>query len=63
MFTLWDSLEAVKAFAGAEYATAVFYPEDERFLISPDPTTTPLSRRDRDPSIPRQNAASCPGMS
>jgi heme-degrading monooxygenase HmoA len=40
MFTLWDSLDAVKAFAGEEYETAVFYPEDERFLISPDPTTT-----------------------
>jgi heme-degrading monooxygenase HmoA len=29
MFTLWDSLEAVKAFAGEDYETAVFYPEDE----------------------------------
>jgi heme-degrading monooxygenase HmoA len=33
MFTLWESLDAVKAFAGEEYETAVFYPEDERFLI------------------------------
>ena len=33
MFTLWDSLEAVKAFAGDDYETAVFYPEDERFLV------------------------------
>ena len=33
MFTLWDSLEAVKAFAGDAYETAVFYPEDERFLV------------------------------
>jgi aminoglycoside 6'-N-acetyltransferase len=33
MFTLWDSLDAVKEFAGEEYETAVFYPEDERFLI------------------------------
>ena len=33
MFTLWDSLDAVKAFAGEDYETAVFYPEDERFLI------------------------------
>jgi heme-degrading monooxygenase HmoA len=36
MFTLWDSVEAVKAFAGEEYETAVFYPEDERFLIERD---------------------------
>ena len=33
MFTLWDSLEAVKAFAGEDYETAVFYPEDDRFLV------------------------------
>ena len=33
MFTLWDSLEAVKAFAGDDYETAVFYPEDERYLV------------------------------
>jgi heme-degrading monooxygenase HmoA len=36
MFTLWDSLEAVKRFAGEDYETAVFYPEDERFLIERD---------------------------
>ena len=36
MFTLWDSLDAVKAFAGEEYETAVFYREDERFLIERD---------------------------
>jgi aminoglycoside 6'-N-acetyltransferase len=36
MFTLWDSLEAVKHFAGEDYETAVFYPEDERFLIERD---------------------------
>jgi heme-degrading monooxygenase HmoA len=37
MFTLWDSIEAVKAFAGEDYETAVFYPEDDRFLIERDP--------------------------
>lgn len=36
MFTLWDSLDAVKAFAGEDYETAVFYPEDERFLVARD---------------------------
>jgi heme-degrading monooxygenase HmoA len=38
MLTLWDSLEAVKAFAGDDYETAVFYPEDDRFLIERDLT-------------------------
>lgn len=33
MFTLWESLGSVKAFAGEDYETAVFYPEDDRFLV------------------------------
>jgi heme-degrading monooxygenase HmoA len=36
MLTLWDSYDAIKAFAGDDYETAVFYPEDERFLIECD---------------------------
>ena len=36
MFTLWESLGAVKAFAGEEFETAVFYPDDERFLVDRD---------------------------
>lgn len=37
-FSLWDSLDAVKAFAGEDYETAVYYPEDERFLVEHDDT-------------------------
>ena len=40
MVTLWESLDAIKAFAGQEYETAVFYPEDDRFLIERDPTSS-----------------------
>jgi heme-degrading monooxygenase HmoA len=36
MFTLWDSLEAIKAFAGENPERAVFYPEDDRYLIERD---------------------------
>lgn len=36
MVTLWDSIEAVMAFAGEDYEQAVFLPEDERFLIQRD---------------------------
>jgi heme-degrading monooxygenase HmoA len=31
--TFWDSLEDVKAFAGQDYERAVYYPEDDRFLV------------------------------
>jgi heme-degrading monooxygenase HmoA len=38
MFTLWDSMEAITAFAGTEPEKAVFYPEDDRYLIDRDLT-------------------------
>jgi heme-degrading monooxygenase HmoA len=36
MFTLWDSMEAIKTFAGEDPELAVFYPEDDRYLIERD---------------------------
>ena len=33
---MWDSMEAIKAFAGEDPDVAVFYPEDDRFLIERD---------------------------
>jgi heme-degrading monooxygenase HmoA len=40
MVTLWESWEAVRAFAGDDVETAVFYPEDDAFLIERDLTAT-----------------------
>lgn len=36
LVTLWDSPEAVRRFAGDQPERAVFYPEDDRFLIERD---------------------------
>jgi heme-degrading monooxygenase HmoA len=36
MFTLWDSMDAVRRFAGEDPETAVFYPDDDRFLVERD---------------------------
>ena len=36
----WDSLDAVRAFAGDDPERAVFYPEDDRFLVERDLTVT-----------------------
>jgi heme-degrading monooxygenase HmoA len=36
-FTLWDSMDAIRGFAGDDVETAVYYPEDERYLIERDP--------------------------
>jgi heme-degrading monooxygenase HmoA len=40
MVTLWASWEAVRAFAGDDVAKAVFYPEDDAFLIERELTAT-----------------------
>ena len=31
--TLWDSLDAIRAFAGRDYERARYYPEDDDFLL------------------------------
>lgn len=36
LVTLWESAEAIRRFAGEEPERAVFYPEDDRFLIERD---------------------------
>jgi len=36
-FSLWESEDAIRAFAGDDIETAVYYPEDDRFLIEKEP--------------------------
>jgi heme-degrading monooxygenase HmoA len=38
--SFWDSREAIEAFAGQDIEKAVFYPEDERFLVERDLTVS-----------------------
>jgi heme-degrading monooxygenase HmoA len=40
MFTLWDSMEAVRRFAGDDAETGVFYPQDDRYLVERDHTAS-----------------------
>jgi hypothetical protein len=37
LMSLWDSYDAIKAFAGPQYESAVYYPEDKRFLLELEP--------------------------
>jgi len=37
--SFWDSEESIRAFAGEDIEKAVFYPEDDRFLVAREPTT------------------------
>jgi heme-degrading monooxygenase HmoA len=39
MLTLWESMDAVRQFAGERPELAVFYPEDDRFLVAREKTT------------------------
>jgi heme-degrading monooxygenase HmoA len=38
--TFWDSMQAVRGFAGPNVERAVFYPEDDRFLVDRESTAT-----------------------
>ncbi|MDQ2660616.1 MAG: hypothetical protein M3Y52_01940 [Actinomycetota bacterium] len=40
----WRSLDAIKGFAGADIERAVFYPEDDRYLVERDTTVRHYSQ-------------------
>lgn len=40
LLTLWDSVEAIKSFAGEDFEVARYYPKDEEYLIELEPTVT-----------------------
>ncbi len=37
LLTLWESWDAIKAFAGPDYEKAVYYSEDQRYLLELEP--------------------------
>lgn len=40
LLSLWDSFKSIRSFAGSEPEKAVFYPEDEEYLIDFDKEVT-----------------------
>ena len=40
LVTLWDSVDAIKQFAGPDYERARYYPEDDGFLLEKEPFVT-----------------------
>ena len=40
LISLWDSLNAIRRFAGADVETARYYPEDDKFLLEREPNVT-----------------------
>jgi heme-degrading monooxygenase HmoA len=49
IITLWDSMDAVRGFAGDDPERAVFYPEDDRFLVARDDRVTHYDVVDHQP--------------
>ena len=37
LISLWESWDAIKAFAGPDFERAVYYPEDRKFLLELEP--------------------------
>jgi heme-degrading monooxygenase HmoA len=37
LISLWDSWDAIRAFAGPDFEKAVYYPEDKKFLLELEP--------------------------
>jgi len=38
--TLWDSIDAIRRFAGDDYTVARYYPEDDEYLLEREPLVT-----------------------
>ena len=51
LLTLWESWEAIRAFAGDDVERARYYPEDESFLLKLEPTVSHYEVLDR-PDLP-----------
>lgn len=47
LVSFWESMESVAAFAGERPERAVFYPEDDRFLVERDRTVDHYELLDR----------------
>jgi heme-degrading monooxygenase HmoA len=47
MLSLWEDEDAVRRFAGDDIAVAVFYPEDDRYLVERDLTVSHFEVVDR----------------
>jgi len=40
LITLWDSWDAIRGFVGDDLERAVYYPEDDAYLLEKEPTVT-----------------------
>jgi heme-degrading monooxygenase HmoA len=50
--SMWDSVDAIRAFAGDDIEAAVLYPEDERYLVGGESSVTHYEVADSHPPQP-----------
>lgn len=50
--TLWDSWDAIRAFAGDDVERARYYPEDDDYLLEREPTVTHYEVLEATASLP-----------
>lgn len=65
VLSFWDSMDSVRAFAGAQPERAVFFPEDDRFLVDRDEDVGHFEAVDArwpDSSSSNSSSSSTPGM-
>jgi heme-degrading monooxygenase HmoA len=55
-FSFWESREAIEAFAGHDIDKAVYYPEDDRYLIERDLTVQHYDVADGGSPLPGKSA-------
>ncbi|WP_114971526.1 antibiotic biosynthesis monooxygenase family protein [Rhodoferax ferrireducens] len=50
LLTYWDSLDAIRAFAGPDYERARYFPEDDNYLLEREPFVTHYEALSASPS-------------
>jgi heme-degrading monooxygenase HmoA len=59
--SFWESMDAVRAFAGDDVERAVFYPEDDRYLVERERSVTHFESFDAPGSGSRGRYTASPG--
>ena len=47
ILTFWESLDAIKRFAGPDFEKARYYPEDDEYLLEREPTVAHYEAQDQ----------------
>ena len=62
LISLWESMDAVRAFAGENPDRSVYYPEDDQYLLQMEPLVRhyDVVQHEQPPAAPAQEAKAAP---